>query len=208
MPFSACAAIPASSVANSPAFLDEGARDGGGSLALCSSRRHTPFARAELSRRLEARVLLVDYRLSPEHPFPAAPDDCLAAYRWLLETGVEPRRLAVAGDSAGGNLTLVTLLQAKQLGLPQPAALGRPLFNLGISNVPGPQKPLYLKGARLRHLSCVAPVADGMGLMIGVASYDGGIGLFPTACRNVVPDPAFLAACLDESVEEVRRLVQ
>ncbi len=84
--------------------------------------------------------------------------------------------------------------------------IGRPLFNLGVSNVPGPQHPLYLKGARLRHLSCVAPVVDGAGLTFGVASYDGTIGIFPTACRAVVPDPEFLAACLDESVEEVRAL--
>ncbi len=93
----------------------------GGGFTFHLPRCYTRFA-ALLSRRLRARVLLPEYRLSPEHPFPAAPDDCLAAYRWLLQTGMEPDQLAVAGDSAGGNLTLVTLLEAKRHGLPQPAA--------------------------------------------------------------------------------------
>jgi acetyl esterase/lipase len=74
-----------------------------------------------LSRLSGLRVLLVDYRLAPEHPFPAASDDCLAAYRWLAERGLGGRGLAVAGDSAGGNLTLVTLQQARDEGLPMPA---------------------------------------------------------------------------------------
>jgi acetyl esterase/lipase len=93
----------------------------GGGFTFHLPRAYTRFA-ALLSRRLRARVLVPEYRLAPEHPFPAAPDDCLAVYRWLLETGVEPGQLAVAGDSAGGNLALVTLLGANQHGLPQPAA--------------------------------------------------------------------------------------
>jgi acetyl esterase/lipase len=67
------------------------------------------------------RVLLVDYRLAPEHPFPAAPDDCFAAYRWLVERGHGGRGFAIAGDSAGGNLALVTLQQARDERLPMPA---------------------------------------------------------------------------------------
>jgi monoterpene epsilon-lactone hydrolase len=85
-------------------------------------RLYAKFA-ADLGKRLNARVLLIDYRLSPEHPFPAAPDDCLTVYRWLLQQpGIEPGQIMIAGDSAGGNLTLVTMLLAKQAGLPLPAA--------------------------------------------------------------------------------------
>ena len=75
----------------------------------------------KLSELTGMRVLLPDYRLAPEHPFPAAIDDCLAAYRWLLEQGYADRPLAVAGDSAGGNLSLVTLMRARDLMLPMPA---------------------------------------------------------------------------------------
>jgi epsilon-lactone hydrolase len=93
---------------------------GGFSLRLPALHRRLV---ADLSSRLNAKVLLVDYRLSPEHPFPAGPDDCLASYRWLLkQPGVDPKRVVIAGDSAGGNLTLVTLLLIKQAQLPQPAA--------------------------------------------------------------------------------------
>jgi len=93
----------------------------GGGFTFHLPRSYTRFA-ALLSRQLDARVLVPEYRLAPEHPFPAAPEDCFAVYRWLLDAGVEPARLAVAGDSAGGNLTLATLLEAKRHGLPQPAA--------------------------------------------------------------------------------------
>jgi monoterpene epsilon-lactone hydrolase len=74
----------------------------------------------ELSAQTGMRVLLVDYRLAPEHPFPAAIDDCLAVYHWLIENGHAQRPFAIAGDSAGGNLTLVTLMRARDGGLPLP----------------------------------------------------------------------------------------
>jgi acetyl esterase/lipase len=68
------------------------------------------------------RALAVDYRLAPEHPFPAAPADCLAAYRWLLSQGTRPQDVVIAGDSAGGNLTLTTLMALRDAGEPLPAA--------------------------------------------------------------------------------------
>jgi acetyl esterase/lipase len=89
----------------------------------------------KLSELTGMRVLLPDYRLAPEHPFPAAIDDCLAAYRWLLEQGCADRPLAVAGDSAGGSLTLVTLMRARDLMLPMPgcAVLLSPSTDLTLS---------------------------------------------------------------------------
>lgn len=93
----------------------------GGAYAICSPRTHRRLT-AALSRETEARVLAADYRLAPEHPFPAAVDDGVAVYRWLLGQGVQPERLAVAGDSAGGGLTIATLVAAGAAGLPMPAA--------------------------------------------------------------------------------------
>ena len=77
---------------------------------------------ARWCRALGARALMVRYRLAPEHPFPAGPDDCLAAYRWLLDHCGDASQIVIAGDSAGGNLTLVTLLRARDAGLPLPGA--------------------------------------------------------------------------------------
>ncbi|MEN8718810.1 MAG: alpha/beta hydrolase fold domain-containing protein, partial [Oceanococcaceae bacterium] len=79
---------------------------------------------SRLARQLNARVVLPDYRKAPEHPFPAPNDDVLAVYRALLDDGVRPERLVVAGDSAGGSLALSLLLDARTHGLPQPAACG------------------------------------------------------------------------------------
>ena len=76
---------------------------------------------ARICRESHARGLMVSYRLAPEHLYPAALDDCMAAYRWLLERGFEASRIVVAGDSAGGNLTLALLLRARDEGLPLPA---------------------------------------------------------------------------------------
>ena len=92
----------------------------GGGFALRFPNMHARFS-ARACGAIGARTLLVDYRLAPEHPFPAAVDDCLASYRWLLAQGVAPRNIVIAGDSAGANLTLVTLLGAKVIGAPLPA---------------------------------------------------------------------------------------
>jgi len=72
-------------------------------------------------RPLGARTLMVDYRLAPEHPYPAAIEDCHAAYRWLLAQGYEPGQIVLGGDSAGGNLALAALHRIKAAGEPMPA---------------------------------------------------------------------------------------
>src|SRR5262249_30946965 len=69
-----------------------------------------------------ARVLCIDYRLAPEHPFPAAVDDAVTAYRWLLEGGATPAQVAFVGDSAGGGLTFAALMRLRDEGTPLPAA--------------------------------------------------------------------------------------
>jgi phosphinothricin tripeptide acetyl hydrolase len=94
----------------------------GGGYVIGSPRSHRHLA-AAIARAAGIGCLLPDYRLAPEHPFPAAVDDALGAYRWLLERRrLAPERVVVAGDSAGGGLTVATLLAARQAGLPQPAA--------------------------------------------------------------------------------------
>lgn len=93
----------------------------GGGFVFPATPMHRAFA-AALSVALEARTLLVHYRVAPEHPFPAGLDDCLAAYRYLLSEGVDPQRIVIAGESAGGGLTLSLLLAVKAAGLPLPGA--------------------------------------------------------------------------------------
>lgn len=77
---------------------------------------------ANLSRAAQSRVLVIDYRLAPEHPFPAAVEDSVASYRWLLAQGIQPARVVIAGDSAGGGLTAATLVAIRDARLPLPAA--------------------------------------------------------------------------------------
>jgi monoterpene epsilon-lactone hydrolase len=77
---------------------------------------------SQLGRRTDAKVISVDYRLAPEHPYPAAVDDALAAYEALLHTGTAPSDIVMAGESAGGGLVLATLVNARDQGLPLPAA--------------------------------------------------------------------------------------
>jgi acetyl esterase/lipase len=93
----------------------------GGGYSLGSLRSHGPLA-AQIGRETGRRVLFPEYRLAPEHPFPAAADDVLTAWRWLTAQGARPASVAVAGDSAGGGLTLVLLQALRDSGQAAPAA--------------------------------------------------------------------------------------
>jgi acetyl esterase/lipase len=92
----------------------------GGGYVIGSLDSHRGLV-AEIGRAARARALAIDYRLAPEHPFPAAVDDALAAYRFLLSSGVPPRGITIAGDSAGGGLVVAAMVAIRDAGLPQPA---------------------------------------------------------------------------------------
>lgn len=91
----------------------------GGAYIMGSLNTHRDLA-AKLSRSTSTSVLVIDYRLAPEHPFPAALEDALIAYRWLLANGFDPEQIVIGGDSAGGGLTLSTLLSLRDAGDPLP----------------------------------------------------------------------------------------
>ena len=103
----------------------------GGGYAIGSLNTHRRLA-YDISAASAAKVLLIDYRLAPEHPFPAAVDDAASAWRWLLQQGFAANRMAIAGDSAGGGLTIATLvnLRDKKLGLPACAVAISPWVDL------------------------------------------------------------------------------
>jgi epsilon-lactone hydrolase len=92
---------------------------GGYVIGSLDSHRHVA---AEAGRAAGVRTLAIDYRLAPEHPFPAAVDDSLAAYRYLLDSGIAPGNVAIAGDSAGGGLVVGAMLAIRDAGLPLPGA--------------------------------------------------------------------------------------
>src|SRR5499426_263637 len=93
----------------------------GGGYMIGSPRSHRHLA-AAIGAAAGASALLIEYRCAPESPFPAAVDDAVGAYRWLLEQGISAGGLVIAGDSAGGGLTVATLLALRDDGVPLPAA--------------------------------------------------------------------------------------
>ncbi|GAB4344010.1 MAG: alpha/beta hydrolase [Candidatus Abyssubacteria bacterium] len=93
----------------------------GGGYVIGSLDTHRDLV-SRISRAADARVLSIAYRLAPEHPHPAAVEDAVTGYRWLLSMGTQPNRLVIAGDSAGGGLTVATLVALRDAGQPLPAA--------------------------------------------------------------------------------------
>jgi acetyl esterase/lipase len=127
-----------------------------------------------------ARVLCLDYRLAPEHPFPAALDDTVAAYRWMLANGAHPRRIAVMGDSAGGGLALAALMRLRDEGVPLPAA----------AVTVSPWTDLALTGATLRSNAARDP-------LIPIAHAERAVALFLAGCdaRNPHCSPLYGDPC-------------
>jgi epsilon-lactone hydrolase len=126
----------------------------GGAYVLGSAFGYRAHACA-LALAAQSAILVPDYRLAPEHPFPAAVEDALSAYQWLLERGVTPEGITLAGDSSGGGLALSLLQTLKQQGAPVPGAavLLCPWLDLRLENdIPDPSSPVAIDDAR----HCVA----------------------------------------------------
>lgn len=134
----------------------------GGAYVAGSIGSHRHLA-AELGRQSGASVFAIDYRLAPEHQFPAALDDALKAYRHLLESGFAPGSIAIAGDSAGGGLTITTLLALADTGLPQPAC----------AFVISPWLDLDCNGTNAIAKAAVDPIVDRQELLECAAAYRG-----------------------------------
>lgn len=93
----------------------------GGAYVNKTPAFHRRYVR-HLASLAKTRALMVDYRLAPEHPFPAALEDAVAAYKWLLASGYQPNQIVIAGDSAGGGLTAASLLYCREQNIPLPSA--------------------------------------------------------------------------------------
>jgi monoterpene epsilon-lactone hydrolase len=119
---------------------------------------------SQVGRRTRAKVVSVDYRLAPEHPYPAAVDDALRAYEALLHDGTDPSDIAFAGESAGGGLAIATLVNARDRGLPLPA----------VAFVMSPYVDLTLAGATIETKREVDPLMNPQALRARVTDYVSG----------------------------------
>jgi monoterpene epsilon-lactone hydrolase len=121
----------------------------GGGYTIGSIASYRSFT-GRLARATRARLLSVGYRLAPEHPFPAALDDAVSSYRWLLEEGIPPGRIAVVGDSAGGGLALSLAIAIRDAGGPTPATI------VAI----GPSTDLAREGASVKERAHLDPIIN------------------------------------------------
>jgi monoterpene epsilon-lactone hydrolase len=119
---------------------------------------------SQVGRRTDAKVISVGYRLGPEHPYPAAVDDALAAYEALLQDGIAPADIAFAGESAGGGLAVATLVNARDHGLPLPTA----------AFVMSPYADLTLAGASMETRRAADPLLSREALQARVPDYTAG----------------------------------
>ncbi|MGW6276953.1 alpha/beta hydrolase [Kribbella sp. NPDC055071] len=119
---------------------------------------------SQIGRRIEAKAISVEYRLGPEHPYPAAVDDAVASYRGLLDNGVSPADIVLAGESAGGGLAVAVLISARDQGLPLPAA----------AYLMSPYVDLTLSGESMRTKREADPLMSFDALLARISDYTAG----------------------------------
>jgi acetyl esterase/lipase len=147
----------------------------GGGYTSGSCVTHRDLA-ARLSQASGARVFLLDYRLAPEHPFPAAIDDAVAGYEWLLAGGARPQQIVISGDSAGGTLVLAALLRLRERAAALPA--GAVLISA--------MTDLTLSGASIESRAAADPLVYRESLAGAIAHYLG-----PADPRDPLASPLF-----------------
>jgi len=125
----------------------------GGGYVIGSLESHRHLV-SELGRAAGMRALALDYRLAPEHPFPAAVEDTVAGYRFLLSSGIAPQRIAIAGDSAGGGLVVGAMLAIRAAGLPLP----------GCGWCISPWVDMEATGASYADLAAIDPIVQKAGI--------------------------------------------
>jgi epsilon-lactone hydrolase len=135
----------------------------GGVYVIGSAATSVPLV-SELSRRTGAKAITVEYRLAPEHPYPAAVEDAQAAYEGLLAQGIDPGQIALAGESAGGGLAVATLLALRAAGTPLPSC----------AFLMSPYADLTLSGETLAEKQALDPVLTPEGLRVRVPDYVAG----------------------------------
>src|SRR5690242_2638150 len=135
----------------------------GGVYVIGSAAASVPLV-SDLARRARARAVTVDYRLAPEHPYPAAVDDARAAYEGLLAQGVDASQIALAGESAGGGLAMATLLALRDAGTPLPSS----------AFLMSPYADLTLSGETIDRNQAIDPILTPEGLRLRVPDYVGG----------------------------------
>jgi len=159
---------------------------------------------SQVGRRTDARVISVDYRLAPEHPYPAAVDDALTAYEALLHDGIAPSDIAFAGESAGGGLAIATLVNARNHGLPLPAA----------ALVMSPYVDLTLAGTTMESRREVDPLLSREALQARVPDYtsgqDAALGLISPVFADLSGLPALIiqAGTHEVLLDDALRLAQ
>src|SRR3954454_21284623 len=135
----------------------------GGVYVIGTAAQTVPLV-SDLARRAHAKAVTVDYRLAPEHPYPAAVDDARAAYEGLLAQGVDAAQIALAGESAGGGLAVATLLALRDAGTPLPSS----------AFLMSPYADLTLSGETIAEKQAVDPILTPDGLRLRVPEYLGG----------------------------------